>query len=281
MANEAMKDEWNGETGQDFVRLQDRYDRMLAPWADLVAELAGIRPGERVLDVGSGCGATTLDAAARTGPDGAVLGVDLSAPMVERARERAAAAGYRHVRFAVADAQAGDVGADHDVVISRLGVMFFDDPVAAFAHLAAATRPGGRLAAVAWASALDQEWMLVPGGAAMQHVPFPDFGEPGAPGMFGLAEADRTAATLAEAGWADVAVERHQRPMLVGGPGTLDDAMAFVTTSGPGTALLDGAPDEGARARAIQAIRDALAGHVTADGVRLSGTVLALTARRP
>ena len=280
MANETMKDDWNGETGQDFVRQQDRYDQMLEPWAELVADLAGIRPAERVLDVGCGCGATTLDAAARTGPDGAVLGVDLSAPMVERARERAAAAGYRHVRFAVADAQAGDIGTDHDVVISRLGVMFFDDPTAAFAHLAAATRPGGRLAAVAWTGALEQEWMLVPGGAAMQHVPFPDFGEPGAPGMFGLADADRTAATLADAGWSDVAIERQQRPMLLGGPGTLDDAMAFATASGPGTTLLGGAPDDATRARAIQAIRDALAEHVTADGVRLSGTVWAITARR-
>ena len=280
MANQAMRDLWDGESGAAWARLEERYDGTLAPWAELLADVAAIGPGEDVLDVGCGFGTTSLDAASRTGPSGAVLGVDLSSVMVARARERAAAAGLDHLRFAVADAQTDDVGADHDVVISRFGIMFFDDPVAAFAHLAASVRPGGRLAVLAWAAADRQEWLTVPAAAALAHVPFPDFGAPGAPGAFALADADRTAGILAATGWSDVAIEPHTRTQRLGGTDALELAMDYVVSSGPGRALLAGAPDDAARERAIAAVREALAARATTDGIPVDGTAWAVTARR-
>jgi SAM-dependent methyltransferase len=277
MMNVAQRAEWNGETAVEWVRLQDRYDRMLSPWMDLLAERAAVEEGERVLDVGCGCGATTLDAGARCGPSGAAVGVDLSTPMVARAGERAVAAGLAHVRFEVGDAQEADFGdATFDVVISRLGVMFFDDPVAAFANLRAAVRPGGRLAALVWGPIEQQEWLMVPGAVAFEHVPFPELGGEGGPGTFALADAEHTAGLLARAGWREITVESHRRKMLMGGGGTLDETMDFIAT-GPGRDFLAGGDPEATR-RAIDAIRGVFAERVTPQGVELDGTVLAVTA---
>ena len=281
MANETMKETWERESGPGWVRREARYDGMLAPWAALLDEAAAVAPGERALDVGCGFGTTALDAAARTGPEGAVLGVDLSTAMVERARERAAAAGLGHARFAVADAQTDDVGAGHDVVVSRFGIMFFEDPVAAFAHLAEATRPGGRLAALAWTAGAEQEWVTGVLGAALAHVPPPDLGAPGAPGPFALADADRSRTILTEAGWSDVALDRHTRTQLYAGTTSLDEAMDYTATGGPGRALLAGAPDDATRARALAAVREFLAARATPEGFPITGTAWLLTARRP
>ncbi|HEV7762439.1 MAG TPA: hypothetical protein VGO78_25695, partial [Acidimicrobiales bacterium] len=175
-------------------------------------------------------------------------------------------------------ATAGDPG-PYDVVISRFGVMFFDDPVAAFANMAAATRPGGRLAMVVWTPMPEQEWLTVPAAAAMEHLGFPELGVPGAPGMFGLAEPERIAEVLQAAGWTDVGADRQQRRFPIGGRGGLDDAVAFLQSSGPGRRLFAEADPDAAK-RAVEAIREALQPHVTATGVELDGVVWAVTARR-
>jgi ubiquinone/menaquinone biosynthesis C-methylase UbiE len=298
MTNEDERERWNGVSGEAWVRRQEQYDRMLAPWGALLAETAAVAPGERVLDVGCGCGATTLAAAERAagvpagggdatgGVDatggaapGVALGVDLSEPMIAVARRRAAEAGLDHVAFRVADAQTDDLGVDdRDVVVSRFGVMFFDDPVAAFANVARATRPGGRLACVVWGPPDAQEWLLVPMAAATAHLPPPGPGLLDGPGMFALARPEHTTDVLERAGWRDVALVRHERAVRVGG-GTVDDAVSFLAGTGPGRALLDGV-EEATVDKALDAIRQALADHLTPDGVVLRGTAWALTARR-
>src|SRR5258708_26419312 len=211
-ANQDQVEHWNDseETG-DWVTYQERYDRMLEPFAGLMLDAAALSPGEQVLDVGCGCGATTL-AAARAVAPGAVTGIDLSAAMLARARENAAKASLVNASFEQADAQVHQFGASYDRVISRLGVMFFADPVAAFANLLAATRPGGRLAFACWQPLADNEWLLVPLAALAEHAPLPDPDEPGAPGMFSLSGTDRLHQVLSDAGWRAIPAGARRTP---------------------------------------------------------------------
>jgi len=271
IANREQAEHWNSsEQADHWVTYQEEYDRMLGPFADLVLAAAALSPGERVLDVGCGCGSTTL-AAARAVGGGDAVGVDLSAPMLAKARANAALAGLANASFEQGDAQDHQFRRLFDVLISRFGVMFFADPVAAFANMRAATRSGGRLAFVCWQSLGANEWLTVAGGALARHVPPPDPLEPGAPGMFALDEPGRILRILDDAGWRRVTVTPHETPILVGG-GVLDHAVAFVRHGSLGRRMLAGA-DAATQDRAIQAVRDALALHVGPDGVRLGAAV--------
>jgi SAM-dependent methyltransferase len=282
MTNAEQREAWNGVSGDSWVATQEEHDATLAPWGEVLAGTAAIRPGERVLDVGCGCGATTRAAAASCAPGGTAVGVDLSVQMLARARELADAAGLANVRFAAGDAQVDDLtvdGTPYDVVISRYGVMFFDDPVAAFANMARATRPGGRLAMVVWAPLPEQQWMVLPVAAALPHLGVPDGGAEGRSGMFAFADPERTAEVLGAAGWSDVASERRQRRMPVGGAGGIDEAMAFLLSTSAGRALFADATPEAAE-QARKAMREALAPHLTATAVELDGVAWSVTARR-
>lgn len=283
MANDEQRESWNGVSGAEWTQRQEQFDGMLAPWVAVLTDAAAIVAGEHVLDLGCGCGATTLDAAGRTGPSGTAVGVDLSEPMIGRARQRAEAAGLANVRFEVGDAQIDDLavtGQRYDVAISRFGVMFFDDPVAAFANVGQAMAPGGRLAMLTWAPLPLQRWLTVAAAAALEHVPLPELGQEGGPGMFSLAERDHIAEVLEPAGWVDIAAEPHPRPVLLAGGGKLDEAVDFMLATGPGRAMMAGAPSPEAAGRAVAAIRSTLADHLTARGVELEATALAVTACR-
>ncbi len=278
MSNETAAVTWDGDKGDQWVRLQERYDRMLKPWADLLAETTATQPGEHVLDIGCGCGATTLDAARAAGADGSATGVDISEAMLAHARTLATAAGLPAVSFTKGDAQSDPLGGLYDVVISRFGVMFFDDPIAAFTNIAAHVQPGGRLAMIAWAPLDDQDWLMIPGAAALAHVAFPDLGPSGAPGMFALSDPTRVTELLHTAGWTDVAFTPERRPMLLAGGG-LEEAMTFLQATGPGAALLKDA-DPDAAALAVEAIRAVFLDHLSPEGVVLDAAVHAITARR-
>jgi SAM-dependent methyltransferase len=287
MANDEQREAWNGVSGAEWTQRQAQYDGMLQPWIDVLADAAAIGAGEKVLDIGCGSGATTLEAARATGSGGTAVGVDLSMSMIDLARHRAEAAGLGNTRFEVGDCQVDDLGdlskptaEGYDVAISRFGVMFFDDPVAAFANVGKAMAPGGRLAVLTWAPMPLQSWIAVPAAAALHHVPMPDIGQDSGSGMFSLAERDRIAAVLEPAGWVEVAVRPHQRPVLVAGGGSVDQTMDFLLATGPGRALLAGAPDEDAAQRAVDAIHSTVADRSTPAGLELDGTALAVTAVR-
>ncbi|HZR11620.1 MAG TPA: class I SAM-dependent methyltransferase [Acidimicrobiia bacterium] len=267
-ANAAQAEYWNADEARHWVVEQDRYDRMLAPFGARLLETAAVAPDGRVLDVGCGTGATTCDAA-RTAARGHAHGVDISRSMVEAARERARREGLTNVDFDVADAQTHAFDPDFDVAISRFGVMFFDDPIGAFANLRAALKPGaGRFVFVCWQPVLENEWMVVPIAAVAQHVPLPQPPAPGTPGPFSLGERDRIMTVLEGAGFRDAAIEPIDQPVLLAGGGTVDDAVTFVRRTGMARLMLSDAPDD-VVARALDAIRDALGPYVTADGVRL------------
>jgi SAM-dependent methyltransferase len=279
IANRDQAEHWNNsaEVGQ-WVTEQARYDVMLAPFTELLIRGATLGSGDTVLDVGCGCGATTL-AAARAALPGHTLGVDLSVAMLQRARADAAAAGLTNIAFEQADAQIHPFeGGAFDVVISRFGIMFFADPVAAFTNLRRATRPGGRLAFVCWQPLVANEWLAVSGAALATVVPLPDLGSPGGPGMFAFADPGRVRDVLADAGWRGITIAERRTAILVGGIGTLDEAVSFLRNGSLGRTMLAGA-DSATQARAIDAVRTALAPHTDEQGVRLGAAVWLVTAQ--
>jgi SAM-dependent methyltransferase len=276
-ANRDQIEFWNSDESRHWVEHQGRYDSMLEPYVRRLLSAAEIGPAERVLDIGCGTGTTTLAAAVGARE---VLGVDIAEPMIARARDRAREHGLQNALFEVADAQTAPFEADsRDVVISRFGVMFFDDPVAAFANLRTALRPDGRIVFVCWQDLADNEWTLVPATAVAAHVPLPDLGEPGAPGPFAFGDAERLRTLLTQSGFGEIGIEPVADSILLGGGGTVDEAVDFLRGTGMARTLFsEASPDE--VARAIEAVRAALAPYQTPEGVRLGAAAWIVTARR-
>ena len=276
MANEAQAADWDGAYGEHFVAERERHERMHQHWHDRLLTAAAIAPGEAVLDVGCGCGATTR-AAARTSRHGRVLGVDLSEPMLAEARRLAARDGLSRVEFRQADVQSDPLPRDEfDVAISSFGVMFFDDPHAAFVNIARALRPGGRLVFVCWQPAQRNEHLAVPVRAVASQLGSPTIDDGGAgPGPFSLADPERTRRLLLAAGFRDVEVAHATGPMRVGTD--IEDALAYYLATPTARGLLaDATPS--AVAAATAALREALVPYQTADGVYLGGAALLITA---
>ncbi len=281
IANTAQAEHWNtGEAVAHWVDNQARYDRMNAPFAAMILDAAGLRPGGNVLDVGCGCGGTTL-AAARLIAPGQAVGLDLSGPMLARARADAGAAGLGNAVFLQGDAQVHPLEpARFGTVLSRFGVMFFADPVAAFANIRSAARPAGRLVFVCWQPLAANEWLLVPGAALAAHVQPAGFGSGDGPGMFAFADPDRIRQILAAAGWQDIEITSEHASILVGGGGSIDYAVEFVCTSSMGRTMLAGA-DASTADRAIASVRAALSPYADADGVHLGAAVWLVQAVAP
>jgi SAM-dependent methyltransferase len=271
-----MVDYWNGRSADAWVTGADRFDAMLAPFGDRILAAAALHEGERVLDVGCGNGAISLGAATAVGPSGRVTGLDVSAPMLALARKRAEEQGI-HVDFVQDDAQTASFDRSFDVVVSRFGVMFFDDPKAAFANLARATRPGGRLRFACWRDFLSNEWIAVPSLAMVEHVGIPELPKPGAPGPFALADADRTTELLESSGWSEVTLVGHDDVMPMGRDP--EDVLAFMLSDEMGRQLVTG-KDPGAVQAGTEATLEALRPYVTPGGVVLGGACWIVTARK-
>src|SRR5262245_12673652 len=192
---------WNDQVAAKWVADNDQLDAMLSPLGAAAIDRGAPRAGERVIDVGCGMGQTSLQLAERVGAKGAVLGVDISTPMLERARERARAAGVTQASFENADAQTHSFPpASFALLFSRFGVMFFADPTAAFTNLGRALKPGGRLAFVCWQPLLQNPWMRDMLGAIAKHVTLPPPAAPNAPGPFAFGDPARVRGILERAG---------------------------------------------------------------------------------
>lgn len=268
MANADQAEAWNGSTGTKWVRYQDRLDRMLRPFCDALLDVAAIRAGETILDVGCGCGATTLEAAKRNGPAGVTLGIDLSAPMTARAKERAAALGLT-AQFQVADASAHDFGATKfDLLMSRFGVMFFDAPVPAFANLHRALAPNARMAFICWRPLVENAWLSAPMRVARPLMPPLEPAIPNAPGPFAFADKDRVGGLLADAGFRNISFTPFDAPLVLGQD--LDEALEQALEIGPLSRLIVDQPKE-LQQRVSAAVREELAKHLTPTGVTLNG----------
>lgn len=270
---------WNDATGTRWVEMNDVIDAQISPLGEVA--MAGVAAGERVLDIGCGCGQTSLQLAERVGDAGQVVGLDISAVMLARARERAEASGQTNASFRNADAQTEPFAGDFDVLFSRFGVMFFASPEAAFTNLRSALRPGGRLTCLTWQSLGLNPWMQVPLAAAAKHLPPggppPD---PTAPGPFAFADAKRVEGILTAAGFEEVAHESLERELLIGGGRSLDETVSFLIQLGPmGTALREA--DAALRARVVSEIRSALEPYHDGSAVCMPAAAWIVSARSP
>lgn len=270
--NEAQIDYWNGQAGETWVRSMDRIDAILAPITQILLERAAVVPGERAVDVGCGCGSTTLELARR---GALVFGVDISEPMLALARQRAA--GQKNVAFRRADAATQPFTPDHALVFSRFGVMFFAQPVEAFRNLRTGLTPGGRLCFVCWQTAADNAWMSTAVRAVAPFLAKPETPpDPRAPGPFAFADREYLRSVLSRAGFDAIEIEDLRLLLHLGDD--LDQALAYQSDVGPFARALAELEGE-TRHRALAAAREALAQHVTPQGVDLGAACWLVTAR--
>jgi SAM-dependent methyltransferase len=277
VVNVEQAEEWNGREGDHWVRHADRYDALSQRITPHLMDGAAVGPADRVLDVGCGCGLTTRTAA-RAASAGSVLGMDLSAAMLQEAERRARTEGLTNVRFEQGDVQVHTFSpAAFDLAMSRFGVMFFEDPVAAFANVALAIRPGGRFIFLCWQDLPRNDWIMVPAGAALSFVPFPDLGAEGAPGPFSLADPDCTRRVLTEAGFKRIEIEDVTERTFLGDNAA--DATEFLQGTGMARLLFEGI-DADTERKAIDAVREVLEAHEQPDGIWLGSGAWLVTATR-
>ena len=262
---------WSGPGGENWTADQDRVDAMLAPVADAILAKAAARPGERVLDIGCGFGITAARLAQAVGPKGHVIGLDVSPPMLALAKTRSA--GMTNIEWVEADAATHTFPpASLDLLFSRFGVMFFGDPVAAFANLRRAVRPTGRLVFACWRGLGENPWLHVPRRAVAAHVALPPPPEPDDPGMLSFADPGRVSRILTQAGFSAPTFEKADFDVDIGAGRGLEDAVAHMLSMRPTRATLENAP-EPARAAATEAVRAALAPFAAGGQVALGGAI--------
>lgn len=279
--NQRQIDDWNGPVGSRWLAYNDWLDERTAAYGDAAFAAAAPQAGEAVLDVGCGAGATSLALARAVGAGGSVIGVDVSEPLLGRARERAQACGLP-VEFRLADASAPLFAPRRfDLLFSRFGVMFFDDPVAAFAELRKTLRPGGRIAFACWQEPAKNDWYLLP-LKAVAGIVAPEPVDTNAPGPFAFSDPRRVERILGEAGFAQVELQAFEAPFYHGRGETreamAEDALQQVFRVGPIQRLL-AAQDEQLRERATVAIRAALAELAGGQGIAVNGATWTVRAR--
>ena len=273
--NQAQIDYWNGPLGEKWAKYQAEMDRTLADSAEAALALANAQPGEQVLDIGCGSGGTSLLLAEAVGPGGAVTGVDVSRPMLNLARTRTAS---KNLQFIEADAATHLFRPDFDLIFSRFGVMFFVDPVGAFANIRKAGKPGARLVFICWQSVAENEWASLPYRIAEPLLPKQQSADPDAPGPFAFANPDRLRRILEQAGFAGINIAPFQGFMNLG---RTPSGAAFQSTNlmGPTSRALRNV-DQATRDRVMAAISNALARFQTGDAeIRLRTACWLVSAR--
>ena len=268
---------WDGAEGSRWTQDEERYDSSAAAHAAHLLRAAAIRPDDRVLDIGCGCGRLTREAAA-VATRGNALGVDLSEQMLTRARQRAAQDGLNNLTFRQGDAQVYRfVPSSFDVVVSKYGAMFFADPVTAFTNIGRAVRPGGRLAMLVWRELGVNPWVSLIRVALAGDRQLPDPPANG-PGPFGFADPNHIRSVLARSGWSDTKLTEIVEPVWLGNDP--DDAFAFVSQMGITLGLLEGL-DRTSGDLGMQRLRATLHEAMTDIGVSLPSRSWLIEASRP
>src|ERR1700736_2181258 len=268
---------WNGPGGQHWADRQQTQDIVLAPVSDALIDRATAKSGERVLDIGCGCGATTLAFAQKVGVGGHVTGIDISAPMLARARQLAPAGAQ--VDFVLADATVYPFEPENfDLLASRFGVMFSAEPARSFANMRGALRPSGRLAFACWREPRENPFFMAPLQAVYKHVPKLPRQGPEDPGPFSFASEARVHRILGEAGFTGIEMEPHDFALDVAIGRGLDAAVQGALEIGPASRALEGHPED-VRAAATDALREALAPFAKGQTVPLPASIWIVPAR--
>ena len=258
---------WNGKGGQTWVARQEHTDVTLAPVTDALLAFARPRAGERVADIGCGCGAATLDFARAVGPSGRVAGLDLSGPMLAEAERRARAAGIGNVDWRQADPTTAALG-DSDLLISAFGVMLFGARLAAFTNMRRSAAPGARMALVCWRGLSENPWMEVPMTAVARHLPPRPKPVPNAPGMFVFADPEHVAEVLTAAGWTSPRFEKLDMDFDIAAGRGLEEAVVRSTEIG----VVRSQPERVVSA-AVASLREELKPYTDGMSVRLAGAM--------
>ena len=275
--NDEQSEYWNEQAGPKWVEMNEGLEAQLELLGEAMLNRAEIESGQHVLDLGCGCGATTLEIARRVSPTGFVTGADLSAPMLEFARERAETAELSQIEFIQADAQTHPFkNAHYDRATSRYGIMFFADPTAAFTNIRAALKPDGRLTFICWRGIEENPWVTIPVMAAAQHIELPEQPAPGAPGPFSLADEARVKRLLEDAGFGAVTIEPHDITLARGGG--IDETMSFIMKIGPIAKLLEDHTIE-VHEKVHKAVREALLPYDGPEGIALPRASWIVTAK--
>lgn len=271
---------WSGAGGESWLKGAARTEAVVARLGERAIAAAAVRAGERIIDIGCGTGPTTQALARAAAPGGRVLGCDVSPLLIDEAWRRTLSAGTSNVRFVAGDASnyAFERGAA-DLLFSRFGVMFFGDPALAFRNMRGALKPGGRAVFLVWRPFKENSWAFVPFAAAgpiLPQMPRPEADEPG---PFSFGDPERPRSLLGQAGFADIAIDPLDDTIALS-TGGLDEAVAAAVEVGPLSRLLREASDD-VRARATDAVRAALAKHLTPQGVALPAACWLISARNP
>jgi SAM-dependent methyltransferase len=262
---------WNGKGGDTWVARQEHTDITLAPVTNALLAFAAPRAGERVVDIGCGCGAPTLQFARAVGPSGRVVGLDISAPMLAEGERRASAAGIANLVWRQADPATAALD-QYGLLTSAFGVMFFGDGVAAFTNMRRAAAPDARMALVCWRSLAENPWMEVPMTAAAKHLPPRPKPFPNAPGMFAFADRDHVTELVTAAGWTPPRFEKLDMDLDIAAGRGLEEAVVQSTKIGAVNSWLRNQPAEVVSA-AITSIHEALAPYADSARVLLRGAM--------
>ena len=276
--NSDMSKFWNGEGGKKWLHFMETMDVNLLPFGQKAMAAASVMPGESVLDIGCGCGDTSIEIASLVGVDGHVLGVDISEPILVRAKAKAMISKDKSVAFECEDAQVYRFDtAAFDLIFSRFGVMFFDDPVAAFKNLYRALRPGGRVAFICWQPAKDNEWIKASLETVARHISLPDPSGPEDPRPMSFGDPERVRRILTRSGFSNIEISNCDTSFTVGS--NLDEAVSFLMQLGPaGAAIAQADAGERVKSNIAADLREMLVPYNTGVGVTMGAATLIVTA---
>jgi SAM-dependent methyltransferase len=281
VGNEEQIEYWNGEAGKRWAQDDDTMARLLLPISEALLDHASVENCRSALDVGCGGGSQSLMLAQRLQPGARVLGVDISGPLLDVARAKTTSVntGGVNVEFLQADAASHSFEPERfDLLFSRFGVMFFDDPVAAFSNLRGAMTPGGRVAFSCWQAMKNNEWTWIPIQTALQHLPPPEKPVPNAPGPFAFADPVRLESILADAGFSDIALQPFNTTLRISEAGTLPEAVRELTRIGPMGRLLQDQP-QATLSKVFAALETVLLPYFKEGGLELDSAIWLVTAK--
>jgi SAM-dependent methyltransferase len=269
---------WNEIVGHAWADNADLIDVQLRPFGDRAQAALSLQPGETVFDIGCGTGRTTARLASQVAPTGRAIGIDISAPQLDVARQFVQHRGINNVEFVEHDLQSGQASSVADAAFSRFGVMFFEQPEVAFANLSASIRPDGRFSFVCWQPMDRNPWMSVSRIAAEPYLPIPPMPTEG-PNPFAFADTDFVRRLLEGAGFRDVRFESFETSLQLAGGNDLEIVAAIMLSISQISFLYQGA-DEGTKAAVKKAVIDGLTPHLTSNGVRMPAASWVVTAHR-